>query len=228
MGVPSSSRFKGYDTYVAQHLVLRAEAIRYCRERWLTPDGRMLVASLPGVDGHFGPELQRFVLLQHHQGQVTVERLVAQLQRSPSVFPNARSCPADSGAGQLSRREPRCATGWPADGSLHHGRRHRRTMPARMAFVRRSVMTSSVSNEGIQTFAGTRRDHQYRRRGGGHVIVDSANGSRSDHGHVHEAANYRRRPQATPTDPIEGEGRSGADHPAHRHGAGSQRRGRTI
>jgi hypothetical protein len=55
--------------------------IRYRRERWLTPDGRMLLAPLPGgVAGHFGPELRRFVLLQHHQGQVTVERMVVQLQ----------------------------------------------------------------------------------------------------------------------------------------------------
>ena len=30
--------------------------------------------------GHFGPELRRFVLAQHHQGQVTVPRLVAQLR----------------------------------------------------------------------------------------------------------------------------------------------------
>jgi hypothetical protein len=33
-----------------------------------------------GVIGHFGPELRRFVLAQHHQGQVTVPRLVAQLR----------------------------------------------------------------------------------------------------------------------------------------------------
>ena len=40
----------------------------------------MLVAPLPSdIDGHFGAELRRFVLLQHHQGQVTVERLAAQL-----------------------------------------------------------------------------------------------------------------------------------------------------
>ena len=39
------------------------------------------MAPLPGgVRGHFGPELRRFVLMQHHQGQVTVERLVTLLQ----------------------------------------------------------------------------------------------------------------------------------------------------
>jgi len=41
----------------------------------------MIVAPLPGgIRGHFGPELRRFVLMQHHQGQVTVKRLVTLLQ----------------------------------------------------------------------------------------------------------------------------------------------------
>jgi hypothetical protein len=79
--VPPGSQFKGYEPYQVQDLVLSARVVRYQRERWLTPAGETIVAPLPGgLRGHFGPELRRFVLMQYHQGQVTVERLVTQLQ----------------------------------------------------------------------------------------------------------------------------------------------------
>src|SRR3954466_6933762 len=79
VAVPAGSRFKGYQDYMVQELEIRPRVRSY--RRWLTPDGRTVMAQLPaGISGHFGPNLRRFVLAQYHQGQVKVPRLVAQLR----------------------------------------------------------------------------------------------------------------------------------------------------
>jgi Transposase IS66 family len=85
VAVPEGSRFKGHEPFLVQDLVISARATCYQRERWVTPDGQTILAPLPeGIDGHFGPELRRFVLMQYHLGQSTLPRL-AVLLRSVGV-----------------------------------------------------------------------------------------------------------------------------------------------
>jgi hypothetical protein len=66
--------------------------MRSRRERWAAPDGQTVLAPLPaGVAGHFGPDLRRFVLAQHHHGQVTVERLTTQLRACGLIISKRQS-----------------------------------------------------------------------------------------------------------------------------------------
>jgi hypothetical protein len=78
---PAGSRRRGFEPFTVQDLILTPQVIRFRRERWVTPEGQEITAPLPPeVSGHFGPGIVRYVLMQHVQGQVTVERLLAQLK----------------------------------------------------------------------------------------------------------------------------------------------------
>ena len=44
VAAPPGSRRKGYEPYTVQDLVLAPRVVRYRRERWVTPDGREIIA----------------------------------------------------------------------------------------------------------------------------------------------------------------------------------------
>ena len=84
VNVPAGSRLIDHVDYDVQELVIRTVTTRYRRERWLTPEGKVVTANLPAgatVDGsHFGPTLHSFILYQYHHAQVTEPLLYQQLR----------------------------------------------------------------------------------------------------------------------------------------------------
>ena len=86
---PAGSVAKGYEEYIVQELVMRAETTRYLRERIVTADGQSLLAPLPAdvLPGqHFGPNLISHILHQYHNNHVTQPLLQDELaQRGISI-----------------------------------------------------------------------------------------------------------------------------------------------
>ncbi len=79
--VPPGSVFKGPEGFLVQDLVISATATCYLRERRVTPEGRTILAPLPQeIAGHLGPALRRFMLMQYHQCQSTLPRLLPLLR----------------------------------------------------------------------------------------------------------------------------------------------------
>src|SRR5438552_17147525 len=83
-GLPEGSKFRCYEPYVVQELVIHNQNIRYLRARYDLPGGGSVLAPfpegvLPVAGGHFGANLIAYILDQYHQAQVTEPLLLEQL-----------------------------------------------------------------------------------------------------------------------------------------------------
>ena len=80
--IPESSRFKGYQDFTVQDLVIEPKNTRYRLERWLTPEGKILTGALPDSleHRHYGPNIITYLLYQHHHCQVTQPLLLEQVK----------------------------------------------------------------------------------------------------------------------------------------------------
>jgi hypothetical protein len=80
--VPKGSKFKGYANWTVQELVIKTETTLYRKEKWLSPEGKLVMGQLPveASDGHFGPTLRSFILYQYYHCQVTEPLILEQLR----------------------------------------------------------------------------------------------------------------------------------------------------
>lgn len=89
------SKFKGYQDYTVQDIVLRPHNTLFRLERWQTPEGDFVIGKLPEeVAGeHYGPVLRSYVLYQYYHAHVT----------QPLIWEQLGELGVDISVGQVNR-----------------------------------------------------------------------------------------------------------------------------
>jgi len=81
--IPEGSVFKGYSDFTQQDLVIKPFNTTYRMERWLTPSGTYIKGQLSdeiAQAGHFGVNLQSFIVHQYQHGGVTQPLIAEQVR----------------------------------------------------------------------------------------------------------------------------------------------------
>ena len=79
---PEGAIFKGYSSFIIQEMVTQVKNIEYRCARWLLSDGTYYTEEIPVAykGSHFGPELRKHILYQHHNNRVTQGKIHQELK----------------------------------------------------------------------------------------------------------------------------------------------------